>query len=110
MLHRRVCVAAITALLLLPACVRAYDATIANPCDSELSIESYRASSDGLAEEERIAQFQLPAEEVTKVEYVFDDAGGTRWALLVVDTDFEINVSKEQVQKEMIPIPASACP
>lgn len=110
MKHCKVVATATACVLLLPACVQAYDATIANPCGAELSVESYRVPPDEVTQDERVARFRLAAEEITTVEGVFDEAAGERWTLLVEDTDFEIEVSKEQVEDETILIPASACP
>jgi hypothetical protein len=99
-------------VLLTSGCSRSYDAWFANPCAERLTVETFyaeRGSNPTVASDERIAKATLRAEGVTKVEDAFQDASGFTWFLKVNDLPAQ-RLSKEDMPKWFVSLPASVCP
>jgi hypothetical protein len=95
---------------MLSACVRSYDARIANSCSVEVTVKTYGVPPSRFDQDGPITKVALPPERVTEVPNAFHEAAGTSWTVLVEGSDHTIEVSKEEVEDSVILIPASACP
>jgi hypothetical protein len=99
-------------VLLTSGCSESYDAWFANPCAERLTVQTFyakRGTNGPVSSDERIAEATLSPEAVTKVEDAFQDAAGFTWFLKVNELP-ALRLTREDMPKWFVSLPASVCP
>lgn len=107
----RVAFSALTMALLLAGCSRSHDAWFANPCPDVVTVRTFyvrEVAPDDLRPGELIRDASLAPQAVTQVKDAFQDAAGFSWFIQVGDQAPSL-ISKEQMPKWLVALPASAC-
>ncbi len=95
----------------LTGCSTSYDAWFANPCSYPVVVRTLyveRGTDASRASDEVIATASLRPEAVTKVEEAFQDANGFTW-FVAVEGGPLLRVSKKEMPKWFVALPASVC-
>ena len=98
-----------SSLLSFSACSRNFDASFANPCEYTLEITTYLVPPDEISRERLSETARLAPLAVQEVEDAFGDPYGYQWTVAVSETDLLIPISKSDIDKGVVVLPAEVC-
>lgn len=96
-------------ILLLSGCTKSFDVYFANPCDRELSIETYSLPPDRIEGEPESATGDVASLSVTKVDDAFFNAAGYAWSVVIEGFEDPIPIDGKKLKNDTIVLPAAVC-